>query len=50
MNICPCGACTKPIEPGKCPVCGTADLTYGREIWQACVAAQLINSRRAGLT
>ena len=34
---------------GKCPVCGTADLTYGREICQACAAAQIINAR-AGLT
>jgi len=40
----------KPALKGKCPVCGTADLTYGREICQACAAVQLINARRAGLT
>jgi len=46
MSICP----GDPVPSGKCPVCGTADLTYGREICQACAAVQLINARRAGLT
>jgi hypothetical protein len=46
MTTCP----GDPVPSGKCPGCGTADLTYGREICQACAAVQLINARRAGLT
>jgi len=44
---CPCSACAaiaaKPVPPGKCPVCRTADLTHGREMCQACGAVRKLN-------
>lgn len=37
----------KPAAPqdGTCPECGTAELTSGRAVCQACTAVKLIRAR-----
>lgn len=43
--------CPVRAEPGKCPGCGTAALTYGRQLCQACgVLAAIGDRERQGAT
>jgi hypothetical protein len=43
------GGETSAADPGKCPGCRTANLTFGRETCQACAVVATVHGREAGL-